>query len=292
VAVDGPQTWALDGRAVLRNDGVGPIFEPPVGPPIDEPRDLLVEPDGVVLVAAQGGAWVSRDGGTTFGPLGDVGVGVSGHALARGGARLWLATDQGLRVLIAQEDDTSAVVRSEGDLPPLPVLQDAASRRVPTPTSRARTPSWLVPQLSLEGRWSTDRGRSFAPIGGGASGSLDLYAALAWRPPAGSGAGGSPLVALADVDGTVQVFGGPFDAWVLLARVGRRIHDERLRAVDRVGELVTQRGRLLTERTAAGRTVREAVATELRIAEVEAWIDVVTDGALTRWRAAGAGGAG
>jgi hypothetical protein len=290
VATADGERWAADVGGVVRVDG--DALAAPIGPPLEDVRDLLVEADGIVVVAARGGAWVSRDGGATFGPLGEGLEGADGRGLARCGADLWVATDRGLYALVADAppDVERPGVPLDGALPPLGVLRDAALRQLPEVGGRGRVGAWLLPQVTVEASWAASDARTVVgTLGSGLDGAWQVTARATWRPPTGGGTTGGVqgLVAVADEDGVVQVYSGPFDAWVLLAHAGRRLRDERLRRIDLVAELVARRDALARERLGTGRPLREVVAAELRIDEVEAWLDALTDGAVERWRRAG-----
>jgi hypothetical protein len=93
-------------------------------------------------------------------------------------------------------------------------------------------------------------------------------------------------VFVVDDEDEMGVYAGVLENRVLMGRVSRRVTKERTRTSDKITDMYYNRKQLVRERAQAlqGRTLLEMVHLDLRISEVEALLDVLTDGAVSRYR--------
>lgn len=287
-ATDGGSLWWLPAGA----DSAEPRSSPASGPIVD----LAVAPAGVLVVASvREVVLASGDVTERLGAGRDV-LGTP-RAVAAGGP--WVASDRGV---VLWRDPSADEARSAAAFVPVPVLLDAAVQR---PGQVARTGGrstqfarWLVPSVVVELRSVDRRGLSSRLDAGrylDTDNDIGGFVRVVWQPPARQAAEIDPedLIVEVDENGT-EVFNGAFDDGVLVSRLARRAVAEQSRVSGRIVELVQQRAQLDAAReTATGDGLRARVRLALRIAEIDATLDALTDGAVARWRAAQAlGGPG
>ncbi|MCB9662535.1 MAG: hypothetical protein H6732_00320 [Alphaproteobacteria bacterium] len=289
--------WLGEATGLVRTrDGLR--FDRPPGSALAGVEALRVDERGRLLVASADGV---THGGGPDAELAPVGEGLEGGAtgLDVAGAHLWVVAGGRafrLRAEVVPAEQASVEVP---ELPPVELLVHAGLSRVGL---RERAPggsgvtaaTWLLPQVGVEARWARgdDRG---SRLGGGLAedlaGRATLYLFATWTPPARTAAALDPeeLVLAQDGD-TTQVFVGPFEQGVAARSGARRVADHRRDTTQRIGQLVSDRLLLLQE--GEGRALPDRVRRALRLAEIDAWLDVLTDGALTRYRAGRAAGGG
>lgn len=288
---------ASSGDGVWRSLDGGRTFVPQEGAPVPGVSDLALTADGRVVAAADDGAWVSVDGGATFTPL-RRGLTVPGaSAIVPAGSTLFLATPGGLFRLAPEPEAVDARSGAVGPWIPLRQLQLAADARVGVRDRRRlggrlrAVAAWATPRVVVTGRFQYGRdltSRLDQGITGRDDTGWQIAAYLEWTPPQRNPVSVDPdrVAVLADDDGRVRVYTGGFDDWMLLGRVTRRGVSTSQRTAEQLGELYAERALLLTE-TARGegpRDLRGRVRRALRVEELEAWMDLLTDGAVARYR--------
>lgn len=251
-----------------------------------------------LLTAGETGPWETIDGGRTWTPLARGLVDRATHSVVVGrDGRVWLAGEGGIYRL--DEGEAPAAMAAVQDWVPIDALMDAALGRRGV---RAEWPGnrWLAaaaPQLTIQARYNPgarlyysanpdiaydDDGEALVEPGGGAGRSADgLFTAgvlLTWTPRSAVDRSGE-LFVLGDRAEIYDVRSQ--DAAVALARLGTESAFDLAR---RVTDLYHARQALAAERVAVReRPLLEQVVHELRIAEVEATLDALTDGVVARW---------
>ncbi len=296
VAHDGARAWVTDGTRLWRLDGDEPAFVTPPG--TTRILDLDAE-DGQVQVLTERAVWTRQQGDDGWQearlalPAAAVPVAVEVAPEAP-----WVATRAGLFTHDdARRDDAHA---SETAFVPSALLLAEALNQ---PGLRARIRSgratqvarWLVPQIVAEVR-VVDRDGVVSRLDAGRALGLDddvnLMVRAVWQPPSREVAFVDPEDLVVDVgDGGTEVFSGAFDDGVLVARQSRSAVRDGVARSQRIVELAQQRGRLVASREeASGDDLRARVRLELRIQEIEATLDALTQGAVGRWYTAHAAG--
>lgn len=288
VAVDPAGGWyrVKDASVQTSSDG-GERWRRGGDSPIVRALDLVVLPDGAVLVAGAGGVARSTDGGGRWSVLLSGGGGAA-RGLGWDGEVLLVATDEGLFELSDRPVEEGRVE----EWVPLGVLLAAADGRAGmNPASGRLGPGgqallWLLPEVRVGfgGVIVDQRGSA---LDAGLDGSDTLYLGTAvqvtWRPPRRNLQASDNLVDIED-DGTVSVYGDGADNWMALGRSGRRAAQHRLEVAEEIVALYQRhedlRGQIADERA---RTLAERVQLVLRVEEVEARLDLLTDGAVRQW---------
>jgi len=93
--------------------------------------------------------------------------------------------------------------------------------------------------------------------------------------------------AIVDVDdeGDVNVYMSGGDNWMALGRISRRIALQRLKDAEEISALYQRRVELVRQVAAATGSVSDRAHLLLRVAELEARMDLMTDGAVRGYRA-------
>jgi hypothetical protein len=258
----------------------------------------------LLLAAGAEGVAVSVDAGVTWSRLADGPEVASPRAVAVVEGRALMASASGL-FRLGPPRTGRELARGPGDgLPSLSDLRVAAESRVGLAAAAgARGPGvqvagWLLPQVSAQLRWvqgADDASSLDAGLEAGRAGNWQLQVWATWRPPGRKVVASDPqdlvVVERAEDQGA---FAGGFDQWMMLGSAGREATAHRLEVAERLVGLIVRRERLMGERGRDGQPLREVVARELRIAEIDAELDALTDGAVTRYRSGrtGRGGGG
>jgi hypothetical protein len=304
--VDTDRMWmATSTRVENGADGGRRLLPAPETSPSGVASMVRVGPDHL-LTAGRTGVWETIDGGETWSPLGRGLFSRNAHALVVAGDTVWLAAEGGLFRMSADEGDVPELSLVPWvDVETLVGVAMARKGVRPEPIGR-RAVAALAPRLIVEGRFVGQGDLSYnanvevdydiydgevedVTEGGGTTwgedGDWQILARLEWTPRKRSNAGA--------VEATIVGDDLVFD--VTEAGVGPRL--DRLGAdygIDlsrTVSELYYQRQALASERAAVrDRPVLEQVVHELRIAEIEARLDALTDGAVTAWETQGEGG--
>jgi hypothetical protein len=113
---------------------------------------------------------------------------------------------------------------------------------------------------------------------------LGMGVILTWSPPRRNLSAASDATITVDEDG-LDVYGGDTDNWMMLGRTARQAVAHRLEITSEVGDLVANRQRLQRDllRPRVPLTIQQSVDLMLRIAEIEARLDVLTNGFVSRY---------
>ena len=240
------------------------------------------------VVATQAGVRASVDGGETWQTLAPSARRIEAVAVAWRDETLMVASSAGLFRLV--EPDVAA----QGPRwIPLEALLGAAERRVGVGGSedrlgpRGQTMMWLLPEVQARLLWQDGGGSQAgldAGLEGDRNGGIGANVWLTWRPPSGLLTAADALVT-PDDDGELQVYLGGADAWMGLGRTSRRAAIHRQEVAAEIVEVYRRRADLVREQgtTRTGRTLLDEVNLALRVAEAEAWLDALTDGAVRRY---------
>jgi len=198
-------------------------------------------------------------------------------AVVRGDLRL-VGSELGLHSMRAASDRAQTPIAHWAPLSSL--VSGALSRAGVAPEPGRRTGSALLPQVSAELvvrngdtlRWSLapSRSRDLAP-------QWTALLALTWRPPRA----GEVQVFVVNEEVVVDDGGTP---GVVASQVRRGATVYRAELAQQVTQLSRTRV-LLAGMLSQEQSLRRRVSTRLHIAEVEARLDALTDGAVSAWRA-------
>ncbi len=296
VAAIGAAVLATPGGRFVRLDVAGRPTAPVGGGP-EGVADIDVVGDAV-LVGGREGAAVSFDGGDTFAPVVD-GLPPSGVGAVALGPKVYAGTPTGLYRAEGGEPP-SAEMREPDAFVPIELLLSAAERRVGMQPPKntfgrgGRVLQYLLPQIRLEGRFSSSQGftsRLDAGVDEDRALSPGVFLWVTWRPPARA-SGGSDLTVLPNEDGAIDVYGSEgVDAFLLAGRIGRRISEHKIEVAQRISDLYDRRQQIVQSSDVASAfgSLRAQVRVALELAEIEAMLDLLTDGAVGRWRTAQGG---
>lgn len=301
LATDGAgRVWATDGLRLWRLDGAEPeALSHPSGETLVD-VDVV---DGQLRLLTASALWTRpaledrADWGVTSVRLP---AGVSPVAVSGPLDRPWIATTRGIWTL----SEARRVQESDDDrFVPMPALLAAAATQTGL-TARAgvgkatQAARWLVPEIVFE-LWLWEQPRMVSVLDRGLSlddrGYTQWMVRAVWRPPSREVAFVDPedLVVSVDETGT-RVYSGAFDDGVLVARQARAALREGSRRTANIVALSQRRAELVASRSeAAEEDLRARVRLELGIQEIEATLDALTEGAVSRWKSAqAAGGSG
>lgn len=296
--------WFATARNVYRSDDLGRYPREPVGAPIAGISSLALLGEDHLLASSSDGVWESVSGGATWSPLNE-GLAAAetrsivlpqqvapGRPLSPDAVVL-LTSDEGLFRLSpgleqATWDLSEEVERALAEFVPMHLLLDASLSREELRAHAGRR--WLTavaPQLTLEGRYQTRDRLLYRPETGTTrdlKGTWRMLARLQWTPP---GRRSSTLLVASLQQGNVAVLGDSVQG-VASRSTSRSSTAYRTVLVQRVTELHATRAELVGAWPEVMRgSVLEQTLHALRIAELEAHMDALTDGAVSRWRLGG-----
>jgi len=281
--------WAAFDRTVFTTHDGGVTFEATRDEGVQGAIGLLWVGTGHVLATGPGGPYESVDGGATW-SVRDEGLhGGASWTLTDVGGRVWLASDDGLARL--EPPEVMALRAAALGSPPefvgfdslitASLDREGVGETVPKGAHFAAT---ALPHLEFEGRYISGDGLAYLDSTGttqGDDGVFTLVGRLKWVP-AGRASG---TVDVLVSDGEVIVDSGG-DQRMLAARMDRRAVEYQRKLAEIVTELYYRRAVLVAERALKrSDPLVVRVAHEIAIQEVEARLDVFTDGAVTAWRA-------
>jgi hypothetical protein len=288
-----PDAWVGTDESVLRGNGSRGGFLAPIGQAPAHPRGMAFGAGGQVLAAAEDGAWVSRNRGDSWRPLspGLVEFMSGGVALRDDGA--WLAGADGLLTLRQVDAIQESLAANEPDWVPLETLVWSSANRVGVRAPQdlggnARTMlRYILPQVEVSA-WFTSRSGRDSTLDAG----IDLqefrdqgvWVDLVWRPPTAQ----TTLEALAFRGGDPQdadLAGSLGQAGAYIAQSSFANQQDAFALVTRLYRDRASIRRELQSADAAGRSLLDQVHLQLRMNEIEALLDAVTDGAVSRYNA-------
>lgn len=147
--------------------------------------------------------------------------------------------------------------------------------------------TYLLPQVRLQGYHRRVDGLHSALDAGmqpSVAPRVGMGIILTWSPPRRNLSAASDATITVDEDG-LDVYGGDTDNWMMLGRTARQAVAHRLEVTSEVGDLVANRQRLQRDllRPRVPLTIQQSVDLMLRISEIEARLDVLTNGFVSRY---------
>jgi hypothetical protein len=209
-----------------------------------------------------------REGVLTAGPLGLVHGRATPKAVSGGAPRAWIPLE---KLLLAAETRNGVDPR----------------RGALGPAGQALV--WLMPEVRVDYArvWATD---TVSRIDQGLFRSPVLFEGVTltatWRPPRAS-LNATDTTVVVDEDGAeANVFVSGGDNWIALGRVSRRAAQHRLEVAEEIRGLYQRHDELGRQLETEGMPLLDSVHLRLRLAEIEARIDALTDGAVQRFESA------
>ncbi|MCA9491914.1 MAG: hypothetical protein KC621_18405 [Myxococcales bacterium] len=279
--------WRLEAPA-------GPA-SPSGGGPVPKATCLVRTPSTTLLAASSAGPWQSSDGGRSWSSLslGADEIDESWDIEVRGELVLLAAASGLYRLDPLPEEPLEAPRVQLVEWIPLGVLLDSSlGRRELNVGSGRRWVAAMIPELTLQGQWNQDVGDDW-DVDTWTLHNVDTWwqvrATMTWRPgrqrrsnsfdPASFGSDLSIVV----VDGDFVVDDGTTTA-VLGSAVRRGSILYRTELTQQISDMWTTRQQLVAEeRAAEGAALADLARRRLRILELEARLDVLTNGAVSSW---------
>ncbi len=282
-------------RAAPYDQEVAPVL----GGPMPSVHDIERAPDGSLIAASAAGPFESRDQGRTWQGFSDGLDDPTVEAVAIRGAEILLVGTSGVWRLDPRAEVVPERPQRPAELPPFASLNDliytSTTRRELRQRIGRRAVAALFPELQLEYYQVHDEGPTwYNNDPGGTLYSIDGYwraqIRLTWRPNR-QRTSTSFNVETADdmsvvVVGDDVVVAGEEAPLILYSKVSRGAAAYRSVLVNQITELYRLRARLLLE--APPQDVRKAVLRQLNLAEVDAKLDVLTEGAVSAYLAGAA----
>lgn len=282
--------WVATDSAVFRSDDRGRTFRATLGAPLSGVRDLvLVEPGAQVFAATNDGPWASVDGGTLWIPMVRGLLDPRTYAVAAGPDLLLLASDEGVARLVPRDpdapDDVAPSFVPEPWIPMEELVRAATTRPGLSDVNLSgsmRRAATAMPQLRLEARFDPDRALTWSNSLGSERAADAVFTArvvLQWTP---DGRKRNASLTSVVLDEGVFIDDGR-DRSMLTARVQRAgVQYQRVLATE-VIDLATTHAELVGRTAAlAGASIADRVEHALRILEIEARLDGLTDGYVGR----------
>lgn len=257
--------------------------------------DVSVPLPDRVVVTRPGSVLESRDDARTWSVATQGLEGVADARLAVGpDSRLLLATRDGLWTLRRVTEGPGARGQAWADLPDL--LSASLDRQglvLDFDPFRRRWSSAMMPRFQIDATTGSDSDLTWSGLGtrSAAGGSWRVMGRLVWTPRGSRSVDQSSYGVNIDT-GVLVVDNQPIlmvgdDDYVAAARLGQAVLGYRASLADTVTELYRARAELVAERARLrGERLQRQVLHELSIAEVEARLDALTDGAVLRWESA------
>lgn len=244
-----------------------------------------------LLAAGGDGVFESVDGGYTWLRLSRGLNELSSTTVATAGGVVWLGNARGLYRL---EDSPEALAEAGsleeviGSFVSRESLIEAALQRpgLAPPNYRGqRLKAYFLPRLLIESRFNPDRDlrfRDYAGTGREADGNFMVVARLTWSPQPRRNLDAVDLMVIADQVAVADTGG---DQSILMARLDRVYSQRSNKVADSVSDLFVERVELVRdrERLRADDLLRKTLH-EIDIREIEAQLDLLTDGTVSRWK--------
>ena len=274
--------WISDGRTVLRTDNAGLDLREPVGAPIPGVLGILWLGFGRLFAASTDGAWESIDGGTTWQPRPRGLADPDTHGLARDGATLLLASDEGLFRLARSAAAQSRPVGEAGFVPLQQLVAVADGREELRQTGGNRWLATTLPRVTVAAAYGPSSSLGWTLTSGThrtAARDWGMNVQLSWSPKSQTNLDD----ALLPVDTWVVAGDGPV-SMAQAASTTRTSSQYRIQVTQQVAELWFARAEF-TSIDLADASLTEQVQRALRIAEMDARLDILCEGAVSAWRA-------
>ena len=277
-----------------------PALQPasPTGPePVPVALSIARRPDGLLMAASAEGPFQSLDGGLTWRSLGSGLDDPASTDIEFGGVHVLLCTKGGLKKRVAKTPTPEAV--GIPDWVPLGALVSAStSRRELTARSGSRLGRALLPELTFEyinNRVTGDDWNAatwtIREVDTWWSGRV----VMTWRPGLSTSSSGFDAELTDDLPLVVFDDEVVLDDGSMTALVGAKVNRGSIAYRDMLAEDISRlyltRQRIAIEQQwVADEPLYERVLRALQIEEIEAQLDALTEGAVTRWNEGNPGG--
>jgi len=277
-------------RTIRRSPDLGQSLIPePQAAPLPAVLSILRMGTRHVLIASADGPWESVDGGQSWSSLARGLTEPRTRGLAGTGEDVFLASEEGLFRLVP---DASGSEQDEGDQGRAMGIQEwialdalmgtAMSRPELTATIGSRAAAAALPEVTLEGVFAPEDRLLYSPLAGSERELDALWGAkitLRWTPSRPARDPAEPIA----------LSGLGVDADLPPATVGHAVRRDAATYASNiaamVADLYTGRAELVAGRRVVGQeSLREKVRRELKILELEAQLDHITNGAVSAWR--------
>lgn len=280
--------WVTLSDGLWRSDDRGRTFDQVPAGDLEGVLDLGLLADGRLLAASEDGVWFQTPQGgfsqLTRGFNAPRATAIDGNTLDA----LFVANPGGVFRLVPRSEERAPLPQGEAPrwVEPDALLSAALSRpgvRMESLRGNARAANSALPQIRVDARFMPDRDLSYSVSSGtnrGVDSDFQATVALTWTP---AGRKSSSSLAGVVIDGDLVVVGSD-EQTVLAAKVGRRSAAYQRTLTERVLDLFSDRIDLeLESRQVVGSPLADRVEHALRVLEVEAQLDTLTDGYVSRY---------
>ncbi len=270
--------WVASASGVLRTEDAGFTLRDPSVDPVGGVLSLAWIGPGHLLAAGDDGAWETVDGGGTWTPR-TAGIGArKPHAVVVAGADLLLATDGGLLRLTPGALAAAAPTTPAPYVPLRSLLEASNRRRELNATPGSRWVATALPRLTVAANYvdatAIDWSLASGTTNGGVSG-WGFTTSLTWTPRAQTSLDDALLQIDTDIILNNGAVGGAF-----AASSSRDMSTYKASTSRQIAELYSSRVDL-SRATPAGLT--DLVRRAIDIQELDARLDIFTDGAVSAW---------
>ncbi len=270
--------WVATPSGVLRTDDGGGTLRSGLGAQVPGVSSLLWLGPGRLLAVGSDGLWESLDAGTTWSARSNGLTDSDTRAVAQDGTTLLLASADGIYRLV----EGSGAVPAAPQLPSLalePLIEAATHRRELVQRTGNRSAATVLPVLHVDGDWAQVSALDWALLTGttrtgGAAWGVSM--SLSWAP----GDQASLDEALLPIEARWLTDEGAMST-AFAAAESRDASRYRIALSQQVADLYFARAELVAA-ASVHTSVGEAVKTRLRIEEIDARLDSLTDGAVSR----------
>jgi hypothetical protein len=271
--------WVATPGGVLRTDDGGTTLRASLGAQIPGVSSLLWLGTGRLLVAGAEGVWETVDGGTTWAARSRGLADPDTRADAQDGTLLLLAAAQGVYRLVPGSPAEEIARRPTIALEPL--IAAATDRRELEQHTGNRWAATVLPSLDVDFDWATGSSLDWGLLTGTTAGresAWGISVGFTWTPHSQT----SLDEALLPIEALWLVDDGAMSA-AFAAADSRDASRYRIAVSQQVADLYFARADLASA-AAPTAPLGEQVETALRIAEIDAALDSLTNGTLSRLR--------
>ncbi|TNE86773.1 MAG: hypothetical protein EP330_20965 [Deltaproteobacteria bacterium] len=280
--------WVSSEDRIWRSDDQGQSLRASLGAPLRQVVDIERVTRGQLLVATRtDGPWESMDGGTRFSPLAAGLQEADTRGIALRGRAVYVASVEGALRLVetAPEAVETVAYVPLGALLDASIVREGLAPRGPTAASLLRK---VLPSLVVEGyRHATDDLMWNGGTSAGDGSEWRVSTRLVFSPRPGRRVGGDvdldSTTTVLVVDGSVELVTDNEGLTGSMDRRGRRgAISYRSTLIERISAVYGARAEL-AGRPRGELTLAEAVELELRLQELDAELDLLTDGMVSSW---------
>lgn len=281
--------WVSGEDRIFRSDDQGKTLRSSIGAPLRQVVDIeRVAPGQLLIATRDDGPWESMDGGTRFMPISTGLQEADTRGLAVRGRTVYLASIEGaLRLVPARSEAVDArPYIALGDLLTASISREGLAPRGPVSAALLQK---VLPSVVVEAYRRDGDNLSW---NGGTSSADDaewrVTTRLVFSPRPGRSIGGdddamgaAPTVLI--VDGGVELVSGAEGLTGAMDRRGRRgAVSYRATVIERIATVYGARTEL-AGRPRGELTLAESVELELRLQELDAELDLLTEGEVSSW---------